>query len=747
MNNYIQKYLKYKQKYQLLKGGAKPKRTEFYFLSYNKAQNEYEAKFIEINSLGKETNGTNTYELKENELYFNDNHCVTFSDDKYTIYCNNPTTNIKIEIIISLDLQKFHIKIYKKNNSSIIINLFGTTTFKYITKCIIKEKRLKFIINDFNVNSYDFIHQFDIKDKTREYFLKDIINNEFIKQYGFEKIDNLLFDESKLISIKNIFYKDSININNNFVFFKVMLIDVNKILVYIRDKNQHFYFNPITLSITTIDNNKLFEQQNGEMISYFDSNYIIHTDNTSKITKIIYKNCTINATFTYRNRDIIITSLDNLTINKIIITLSNFSECILTDIIKAKYDINEISSNDPFLQSILLYLNREDPKLNNLKDVTIDQITNTIYDYEKEYDIFRDNNMNTFCMGQNILFKSIYNSLFNLFYIENRDEINKLRNTNILITTHYIRKKLLIKFESIKCDLHKICNTPEDKDFLLQNIPKKIITKSKDFEIFSNKASSYIDFPPLPMKLIFDTGNASTTIIGIDLVEELGLIAKDTFVTGATGIGGDVEYEGKYVTVKLKFKSNTPYYIKDKEYEFNAIIDHKSPKTLLLGQSSQALKKFFEDNYCIVYDNSKQEYDSEYDKLLKSIMSNIQEAQQINKMTPPADILAFIHKINRKSNVYTTIFLDNDLLKTLFDELKNAKFKQIIPYIERHLDLSDINVNISYVNYILGNYKLLKTIFTKEDLKSLIQKLNDTIPKLVADSSNNNLIDAIKKLK
>ena len=748
MDSYIQKYLKYKQKYLLLKGGAK--RTLFYILSYNNYNytiNLYKFPIWTMNTPFQFEN--NEIEIKKKGLfehiydfYINKVKKVYYDDDQYIIYCKNSDKDINIKISLLLKEKTFNIDIEKND---LKINLEGKFTFdeKEFKNFKFKIIQSKLIISNINI-TYPFI----IEDK--EFTLKELFNEKLeIKQINDKKkLDELLLD-FYTITIDNTYYTLLNEIKQNFSFNKVMLLDCKKILVYHKDKNNFLYYDPSTLSLTTIDDGKkLCIKKNNNIISYLnDINYTIYVDETSKITKIKYKNCTINGAFTYENDYIKINSLVNLTINKIIITLSDFKCCILTDIIKAKYSINEIYSSDPFLHNILLYLNKEDPKINNLKDVTIDQITSTIYDYENEYDIFRDNNMNTFCMGQNILFKSIYNSLFNLFYIENRDEINKLRNTNILITTHYIRKKLLIKFESIKCDLHKICNTQEDNNFLLQNIPKKIITTNKDFEIFSNKASSFIDFPPT-MKLIFDTGNASITIIGIKLVEELGLIPKDTFVTQGSGIGGEIDYEGKYVNVKLKFKLNTSYNIKDKEYEFNAIIDnHNLTDTLLLGQSSKGLKKFFEDNYCIVYNHTKQDYDSYYNNLLKSIMSDIQMVQQINKFTPIPDMLDFISNINRKSDNYTVTFLDNDLLKTLFDELKNDKFKIIIPFLEASLDYSDINVNISYINYILVNYKLLKTIFTKEDLKSLIQKIKDSISKLETDKSNDDLIDEIKKLK
>lgn len=732
MDNYFQKYIKYKNKYNILKGGNWSKRTNFFLLKYN--DKTYKTGNIKKDDSGYKFINSMMFNNYTIDIYEDKKKIVNYDDNEYILFCKNSDKKIDIEVKLNL-VDKSFIITMKKPDTSINISLEGN--FEYD---LVKFQNFRFKINNSNIIINNSKYPFIIHNN--EYALREIFNNNIVKidDTKGKKLDELF--DFKQFTIPNIFYDESNKIYKDLTLHKVAITPDCKILAYNEDKKIFLYYD--SSSLKTIDGKKYFFEKNKDYeISYlYDLDYTVYVDNNSKIiTKIIHKNCTINGSFTYTNQNFKIDKLDNLIINNIEITLSDFIPCKLTDFFKNKYSIKEIISCDPYLHNILTFLNKEDPKLNELKDVTFDQISSSVYDYENEYDKFRDDNMNTICQGQNILFKSIYNSLFNLFYIENHDEINKLRNINVLITTHYIRKKLLIKFQSIKCDLHKICNTPEDKDFLLQNITKKIITTNKDFEIFSNNIKDFIEFPD-DLRLVFDTGNAAETIIGRKVVQRLGLEEKDIFITKGSGVGGVSEYDGKYVTVKLKFKSISPFNIKDKVYEFNAIVTSENiPDILLIGQSSKGLKKFFEDNYCIVYNNSKTRYNEEYEEKLKNINDDIKTAKMVST---DEQIKDFINKITEDViNQYVQAFLDNDRIVILFNELKNDKFKTFI-----NKYLSSIKTNqpacIDNIKFIINNNSLIKSILDTKDWNVIISELNKYI------STNNidpKIIEGIKKLK
>jgi len=725
MDNYFQKYVKYKNKYNQLKGGSYSNRKDFIIIKYeNPDYKTYALKnphpgytflnkfFSNISTIADDTKKV----------------IVEYSNEIYILKCYNSDKKINIEVNLDLTSDKFVINI-KKVDSLINIKLNGSYTG---TKDHLKD--LKLIINTSFIIFNGIENPFVIDNKN--YTIKELLNGRIvtIDNPNEKKLDELF--DFKEFTIHNISNEEP----NSYKLYKVARDPNNDILVY--DTNLKIFFKYNSSSLICLDNKKFL----AIMISYLpDINYTIYLDiNSQKIVKLVYKNCAINGSINYENRKFQINELDNLNVNNIEFTFSDFRPCELTDFFKNKYSIKEITSCDPYLHNILTFLNKDDPKLNNLKDVTPNQINSTIYDYESEYDKFREDNLNSICMGQSVLFKSIYNSLFNLFYIENKDEINKIRNISVFIATYLIRKKLLIKFQSINDKLFDICKNNDDRSFLLQNITKKIITTNKDFQIFSKTTENFIDFPD-NMKLIFDTGNEANTIIGREIVEILGLEEKDIFITQGHGVGiGASEYDGKYVTVKLKFKSISPFNIKNNEYEFNAIVTSNSmTNTLLLGQSSKGLKQFFEDNYCIVYNNSKTYYNDRYQRFINYIDKEI---EIVRNASSKKEIKNCIKGLKQKFiNIYTTEFLDDEKIIILFNEFKNVKFKT---FIDEYMDLIKRNEPKfkEKIQFIIDNNILFRSILDVKDWNKIVAEFDNIIPKL-NDQSDADLIENIKKLK
>ena len=245
-----------------------------------------------------------------------------------------------------------------------------------------------------------------------------------------------------------------------------------------------------------------------------------------------------------------------------------------------------------------------------------------IYNYEESYDIFRNKYLQQYCKESNILLKNIYNSIFNLVYIKYND-FNEFNNSRFIIEN-------LINNEFVKIvpNLPEICENDSKRIELLKNIIKRI-PASFDFRDntiqLKNNDGKFLTIQemvkigedicidnPETFKIVFDTGNGSDNLIGIDLVKVLGLensITK-TFTIPISGVSDTTDISDQIVNICLKF-NDTSYSI-NKTYEFKAyIIDNENLKdTLLLGQKlSKGLKEFFDDKYSIYYD-----YQKEYNK-------------------------------------------------------------------------------------------------------------------------------------
>ena len=76
---------------------------------------------------------------------------------------------------------------------------------------------------------------------------------------------------------------------------------------------------------------------------------------------------------------------------------------------------------------------------------------------------------------------------------------------------------------------------------------------------FKNGSGEYVKLPD-DYKIIFDSGNESKTLIGTEVVTQLGLPVRDICLTKLSGVGGDaICYRGAVLDLQLLDPYNSPH--------------------------------------------------------------------------------------------------------------------------------------------------------------------------------------------
>jgi hypothetical protein len=215
-----------------------------------------------------------------------------------------------------------------------------------------------------------------------------------------------------------------------------------------------------------------------------------------------------------------------------------------------------------------------------------------------------------FCIESNILNKSIYNSIFTDITFTNNKQVILIRDNFGYILQHIMVSRLLSNKDNIK----EICSNDMERHILLGNTMKRLNTTYTDEFIIKDKTGKFVNIKNAGT-LIFDTGNASVCIVGIDFLKKLGYGEKDfkpMLTTETSGVGkGSVSYN-KYVELTIKIDPINKNTSLDKEYSFVAFVGMETLQdTLLLGQSAQSLRQFFQDSYCIGYNSDRAKYEKE----------------------------------------------------------------------------------------------------------------------------------------
>ena len=226
-----------------------------------------------------------------------------------------------------------------------------------------------------------------------------------------------------------------------------------------------------------------------------------------------------------------------------------------------------------------------------------------------------------------------------------------------------------------------LCTDKTSRENILDNVMKKIETTHIKGFLIKDGTGTFIDLSKLsPNKIVFDTGNGSVSFINKDFAQILNLPVKDTFKIITSGVTGDSSESNKYVEIEIKIDDNfTNHKIKDKIYKFKAYIQDKGIyNILLLGQSANGLKSFFDDSYCIGFNSNRANYE-----LMK------QEALDLIK----------IHEANLKSliSIFENFNTNPQTLKNLFAINKlNLDENNISTNIRLLLDIDTVNIDEIY---------------------------------------------------
>lgn len=342
----------------------------------------------------------------------------------------------------------------------------------------------------------------------------------------------------------------------------------------------------------------------------------------------------------------------------------------------------------------------------------IDSMANIIYtydmfdlykfDFQKSYDEVIKSKYN-FCIESNILNKSIYNSIFTDISMTNNKQVAIIRDNFGYILQHIMIARLLYYEGNIK----EICSNDMERHILLGNTMKRLNTTYTDEFIIKDKSGNFVNIGKAGT-LVFDTGNANVCIAGIDFLRKLGYGEKDfkqMLTTGASGVGkGSILYN-KYIELTIKIDPKAKNTSLNKEYTFVAFVGMETLQdTLLLGQSAQSLRQFFQDSYCIGYNSDRASYEQakaqsvkDYDELNKQLDELI-KIHSNNIITEHAVLI--YSKLNISLLTHFLQLVDNKTDLNKYDILIN-KLQQI----KRLLD-SDPNKSVygEIFNKIIGQY-------------------------------------------
>lgn len=130
------------------------------------------------------------------------------------------------------------------------------------------------------------------------------------------------------------------------------------------------------------------------------------------------------------------------------------------------------------------------------------------------------------------------------------------------------------------------------------DIPKLLPSTIENRNIFfKNKTNNYVTLSD-PMRVIFDSGNATVTSIGRNVVNELKLNVTKGCMMISVGVGGQNKTCGDYVTLGFKFSPKFPNGI-NKEYQILAFVDDATLQNTVLFGHANGLDLLFADNYSI----------------------------------------------------------------------------------------------------------------------------------------------------
>jgi hypothetical protein len=490
----------------------------------------------------------------------------------------------------------------------------------------------------------------------------------------------------------------------------------------------------------TYENNKVFtfelisiENKNKYELDYkisFDeyNDYIIHFIFKDKLRVVLTKQYKIN----FIEKLLLITKKSDINYKKFYLndfdTNINFSGTfqlnnLELELIFTKINENIINNLD-LEQNIILV-----EKIKNKKNYSdLFENNQEVFNFEKFYDE-KIKTLNL-CIQSNNLAKNFASSFINMIYIKN-DYIKILASKYSLL----LEKLLISILTNNKNIIDKNCSNSIDRKFLLTNILKKLNTFIEDqvkIEAIINHNSEYKNIDELNkiyrlrhdnahgnLKIILDTGNSSTTIIGRGFAEVLGLPYEKSFNTKMSGVVKSVSTTlNEKINIKLKFNDDNIDI--NKIYNIETYIsDSFHDNILLIGNFSDGLANIFSSSYCISYENNPKKYNLEKIKIqfnFNEIKLNIEKLLEWYKKKEYVRLtstsITYINLINEIIQQLDNIMIikkyyTNDETKSKFDEIYNL-FRELKKENKLVIDNNDayilFNKYLNSLNSTLDKY-------------------------------------------
>jgi len=324
------------------------------------------------------------------------------------------------------------------------------------------------------------------------------------------------------------------------------------------------------------------------------------------------------------------------------------------------------------------------------------------FNFQNAYDRLKSTNNK--CPESTILFKHIYNSFYTQKLINNYEHWLLLHN--------YLGKILEFELETninnSGTNIINICSDKDKRQLLLKNTMKRIETTHMKGFLIKNNSNSFIPIesiislatPNKKFKIIFDTGNQALSLINIQFVQALGLTVHKTFKISTESVSGHSTINDEYVDVELKLDSNLYNIDISKIFKFRAYVQHVGLEhTLLLGQSANSLKQFFDESYCIGFDEQKSNYDAQYKSAHDDLQKYIKQYKNILDSIKKLSLAITTGKINR--------LLIHLLTLEIVIITKLMSISSIIQYIN-DTHTNDINTLYTYATEIQVEYNRIK---------------------------------------
>ncbi len=402
-----------------------------------------------------------------------------------------------------------------------------------------------------------------------------------------------------------------------------------------------------------------------------------------------------------------------------------------------KFTINRINGIDYFIEL---------DEVDNAKFFLLKE-----FNFQESYDSLKEKN--NLCIQSTILNKHLYNTLYTNESLNNIDIFNVLNRYGDML------ENILLKKYRENGNIRNICSNQDDRQLILNNVMKRINTTFTDNFLIKQSTGDFISLETInagrdnqnKYKIIFDTGNSFLTIIGINLVKQLNLQQKHMFFSKYTGATGDSSSNNTYVDIELKLDPrNTNISLKaDKIYKFKAIVNSNSLKdTLLLGQSAEGLKSFFDGSYCIGFNDLRQKHDADWSSINNDLNMYVNHLFEVLSLlvhiillSKYGDFFDFQKLSELTKRFVLKIFKEAQDNRIIFNVTKpNYEIEdllRVLPILEENIDNLNLNTNNdnkefmikldheSFSEYYLPLIKALSNLFIRKEFIGEINLLLD----------------------